>query len=197
MPLLLFLLRFAPPAIRQIMACPVKTQCQFGLIPAVYYAFDYLTRAYTGLLYSGDPVVLEFMPFICCVAYLVFLLYNHAEESKRQQLRQIQSNLDLELSQAVQEIDALRASQAMTIQYRHDLRHHLQYLSCCIANGQEERAQRYISSICGEIEAQRVRRWCENEAANLILSAFAGRAEKAGKFFLSVANPCKTPVRFQ
>lgn len=255
LPLLLFLLRFASPAIRQIMACPVKTQCQFGLIPAVYYAFDYLTRVYTDLLYIGEPVVLEFMPFICCVAYLVFLLYNHTEERKRQQLRQIQSNLDLELSQAVQEIDALRASQAMTVQYRHDLRHHLQYLSNCIANGQEERAQRYISSVCGEIEAQQVRRWCENEAANLILSAFAGRAEKAGvkmdvqgalpaavtvsdgdlcvllsnslenaldacqplaqageecvisvslrfaektgKFFLSVTNPCKTPVRFQ
>ena len=33
--------------------------------------------------------------------------------------------------------------------------------------------------ICEEINAQNVRQYCENEATNLILSAFAGRAERA------------------
>lgn len=180
LPLMLFLLRFASPAIRQLINCPIKTQCQFGLIPALYYGFDYLTRVYTDLLLSNSPVVLEFMPFTCCVAYLVFLLYNFTEEHKRQQLQQIQSNLDLQLSQAVREITQLRYSQAQTIRYRHDLRHHLQYLSACLENNQEERARSYISEICEEIEAQQVRRFCENEEANLILSSFAGRAEKEG-----------------
>lgn len=180
LPLLLFLLRFASPAVRQLMQHPLRTKCQFGLIPALYYGFDYLTRVYTDLLASGEPVVLEFMPFTCCVAYLVFLLYNSTEERKRQQLRQIQSNLDLQLSQAVREITRLQDSQAQAARYRHDLRHHLQYLSTCLENGQEERAQSYISGICREIEAQQVRRYCENEAANLILSAFADRAEKTG-----------------
>ena len=178
LPLLLFLFHFASPAIRQVMNYPVKTQCQFGLIPAIYYGFDYLTRIYTNLLSSGQPVVLEFMPFVCCVSYLSFLLHNSAEERKRQELQQIQLNLDLELSQAVQEINALRESQAMAVQYRHDLRHHLQYLLSCIENGQTERAKDYISGVCAEIEARQVRRYCENEAFNLILSAFAERAEK-------------------
>lgn len=178
LPLLLFLMRFASPAIRQVMDYPIKTQLQFGLIPAIYYAFDYVTRIYTDLLSGGSPVVLEFMPFVCCVAYLMFLLYNFAEERKRQQLRQIQSNLDFQLSRAVREITQLRESQAQTVRYRHDLRHHLQYLSTCLENGQEERARDYISNICEEIEAQKVRRYCENEAANLVLSAFAGRAKK-------------------
>ncbi len=179
-PLFLFLLYFASPAIQQVMNYPLKTQCQFGLIPAIYYAFDYLTRIYTDLLSGGSPVVLEFMPFVCCVAYLMFLLYNFAEERKREQLRQIQNNLDLQLSQAVREITQLRESQAQTIRYRHDLRHHLQYLSTCLENEQNERARGYISEICEEIEAQKVCRYCENEAANLIISAFAGRANKSG-----------------
>lgn len=179
-PLLLFLLKFASPAIRQMMDYTIKTQLQFGSIPAIYYLFDYITRIYTDLLTSGSPVVLEFMPFVCCVAYLVFLLHNSAEERKRQQLRQIQSNLDLQLSQAVREITQLRESQSQAIRYRHDLRHHLQYLLTCLENGQEERARSYISEICGEIEAQAVHRYCENEAANLILSSFVGRAEKRG-----------------
>lgn len=179
-PLFLFLIFFASPAIQQIMNYPIRTQIRFGLIPAIYYIFDYLTRIYTDLLAGGSPVVLEFMPFVCCVAYLMFLLYNFAEERKREQLRQIQNNLDFQLSQAVREITQLRESQAQAARYRHDLRHHLQYLSTCLENGQNERAQGYITDICEGIEAQKVTQYCENEAANLIISAFAGRAKKCG-----------------
>lgn len=179
-PLLLFLLRFAAPAIRQLFSYPMKIQFCFGAIPALYYAFDYLTRVYTDLLSSGEPVVVEFMPFVCCAAYLVFLLFNFTEERKRARVREIQQNLEIQLAQSVHEINALRQSQEMAVRHRHDLRHHLQYLSSCIRNGQEERAQTYIAQICREMEAEKVRRYCENEAANLILSAFAGRAEKEG-----------------
>lgn len=179
-PLLLLFLRFAAPAVRQLMEYPLKTQCQFGLIPALYYGFDYLTRIYTDLLYRDSPVVLEFMPTVCCGAYLIFLLYNSAEERRRGLLQQVQDNLKLQMAQAAKEITALRESQALTARHRHDLRHHLQYLLSCIENGQTDRAKEYIAGICVELEAQQVRRYCENEAANLILSAFAKRAENAG-----------------
>jgi len=135
---------------------------------------------YTDLLTSGAPVVVEFMPFVCCAAYLVFLLYHSVEDKKRSQLQQAQKSLNIQLNQSVREISALRESQALARQYRHDLRHHLQFVSACIENDQEEQAQEYISGICQEIDAQKVKRYCENEAANLILSAFNARAEKDG-----------------
>ena len=180
LPLLLLLLRYTSPLVRQLSGYPAKTQCQFGAIPVVYYIFDYITSVYTDLLASGDPVVVEFMPFVCCAAYLVFLLYNSVKERTQNQLKQAQKSLGIQLNQAVREIDALRESQMLASQYRHDMRHHLQYVSACIENGQEDQAQAYISGICKEIEAQKVERYCENEAANLILSAFAGRAKKEG-----------------
>lgn len=180
LPLLLILLRFAAPGVRQLMEYPLKTQCQFGLIPALYYGFDYLTRIYTDLLFSGSPVVVEFMPTVCCAAYLIFLLHNADEERKRSLLQQAQSNMQLQIAQAAREISALRESYAATARYRHDLRHHLQYLLSCMEDGQTQRAKDYISEICAEIETRHVRRWCENEVVNLILSAFADRAEKAG-----------------
>ena len=180
LPLLLILLRFAAPAVRQLMDYPVKNQCQFGLIPALYYGFDYLTRIYTDLLSSGSPLVVEFMPTVCCAAYLVFLLYNSAEERRRSLLRQVQDNLNLQVAQATREISALRESQEQSRRHRHDLRHHLQYRLSCLENGQTGRAKEYIFEICAELEAQQVRRYCENEAVNLILSAFANRAEKTG-----------------
>jgi len=180
LPLLLLLLRFVSPAVRQLAAYPPKLQWQFGAIPAVYYVFDYMTRVYTDLLVKGSPVVVEFMPFVCCAAYLVFLLYHSVEERIQSQLSQSQSNLRIQLNQSVREIHALRESQALARQYRHDMRHHLQYLAARLENGQTEQAQSYISDICREIEAQKVQRYCENEAANLILSAFAGRAKRDG-----------------
>ena len=179
-PLLLVFLRFAAPAVRQLMDHSVKTQCQFGLIPALYFGFDYLTQANTELLSSDFPVVVEFMPTACCGAYLIFLLYNSAEERRRSHLQQIQDNLKLQIAQAAREITQLRESQAQAVRYRHDLRHHLQYVLTCIENNQSERAKDYISGICAEIGAQQVRRYYENEAVNLILSSFVKRAEKSG-----------------
>lgn len=180
LPMLLLLLRFVSPAVCRLLNQSVKTQCQFGVIPALYYLFDYVTVVYTDLLIMGSSAAVEFMPFVCCMSYLVFLLYHSAEETKHTRLQLHQKNLDIQLKQSVREISALRESQSLTRQYRHDLRHHLWYISSCIENGQIEQAQTYIAGICKEIDAQKVEQYCENEAANLILSSFVGRAQKEG-----------------
>ena len=60
------------------------------------------------------------------------------------------------------------------------MRHHMQYLSSCIENGQLRQAQEYIQEIYAKIEANKVTLFCENEAANLIFSAFARRSEDCG-----------------
>lgn len=180
LPILLVLLRFVAPAVRQFVLHTTRLQLQFGAIPAIYYVFDYATVVYTDFLTSGSPVVVEFMPLVCCVGYLLFLLYDAAQEQKQLRLRQIQDCLDVQLKQSVREISALRESRELTARYRHDLRHHLQFLLSCLENDREEQAKEYISEICQGMEVQRVRRYCENETVNLILSSFAGRAERAG-----------------
>lgn len=177
-PLFLLLLHFVAPSVRSIGQETVAVQCRFGLIPAVGYGFDYLTRIYTDLLAEGAPVAVEFMPFVCSVAYLIFVLRTSEEKKLRSQLEQTQNSLNLQVSQAVREIASLRESQQRASIYRHDLRHHMQYLSSCIESGRLEQAQTYIHEVCSEIESGKVVAYCENEAANLILSAFAGRAQE-------------------
>lgn len=180
LPLLFLLLRFVAPSVRAISNYPVSIQLQFGLIPALGYGFDYLTRVYTDLLSEGIPAAVEFMPFVCCIAYLVFVLRTSEEERKKNELEQMQSCLNLQISQAVREIEALRESQKDASTYRHDLRHHMQHLLSCIENGKIEQAEGYIHEVCVQIEAGRVKNYCENETVNLIFSSFAGRAESAG-----------------
>lgn len=180
LPLLLGLLYFVAPAVRTIAGYKPAMQVRFGLIPAVGYLFDYLTRIYTDLLAQGTPAAVEFMPFVCCVAYLAFVLRSSAENETRLRLEQTQENLHLQVTQATREIVSLRESERRASTYRHDLRHHMQYLAGCIENGRTEQAQAYIREVCAEIESQKVRVFCENETVNLILSAFAGRAEESG-----------------
>lgn len=180
LPLLLILVHFVAPSVRSVSHYTISVQCQFGLIPVLYYGFDYLTGVYTNLLLEGALVAVEFMPFVCCVAYLIFVLRISAAERERSQLEQMQDTLNIQIAQAVREIEALRESQQNARVYRHDLRHHMQYLSSCIENGKAQQAQAYIREICSEIEADKVTVFCENEAANLIFSAYAGRAENQG-----------------
>ncbi len=177
LPILLLLLRFIAPSVRSVSHNTISAQWQFGLVPALYYCFDYLASIYTNLLSEGTLVVVEFMPFVCSVAYLIFIVYSSTEGRIRLQLEQTQDAINLQISQAVREIEALRESQQKTRTYNHDLRHHLQYVSSCIENGLYEQAQGYIREICSEIEANKVTILCENEAANLIFSAFVERTK--------------------
>ena len=177
-PLFLLLWKYAAPAVRSISLHSVSVQWQFGLIPIIAYAFDYLTQIYTDWMKTGSPVVVEFMSFVCSMAYLVFVLRTSKENQLRYQLEQEQENLNLQVVQAVREIELLRESQQQASTYRHDLRHHLQYLLTCMENERFEQAKVYIHDICDEIEGNKVINYCENEAANLIFSAFAGRAKE-------------------
>lgn len=180
LPILVLLLRFIAPSVRSISHYSTSVQIQFGLVPLLYYGFDYLTRVYTNLLLKGTLVAVEFMPFVCSAAYLIFVVHASTAGRIRSQLEQTQSFLNLQIEQAVREIEALRTSQQKAKTYRHDLRHHMRYLSSCIENKRFEQAQEYIYEICSEIEETRVITFCENEAANLIFSSFAGRAKDAG-----------------
>lgn len=180
LPMLFLILRFVAPSVRSVSGYKNSVQWLFGAVPLLYYGFDYLTRVYTNLVMEGGQVAVEFMPFVCCLSYLAFVAYSSAEERKRSRLEQTQESLYLQVEQAVREIEVMRSSQQKTSTYRHDLRHHMQYLSSCIENGRLEQAQGYIHEICSEIEANKVTVFCENEAMNLILSSFAGRVKDYG-----------------
>lgn len=177
-PLFLFLVKFVAQPVRSVSRQGVSMQWQFGVVPALYYGFDYVTRVYSNLLVEGSQAALEFMPFVCSVGFLLFVLFGSKKEKERMRLEQMQNSLNLQIAGAAREIDSLRMMQQKTRIYRHDLRHHMQYLSSCIKNGLLDQAQTYIADICSEIEVDKVIDFCENEAANLIFSAFVGRAEK-------------------
>lgn len=177
-PLLVLLLKFVSPSLRYISHNTWLEQARFGILPLLCYAFDYITRVYTDWLNEGDPVVVEFMFFICSVVYLVSVIQSSVQEKKRSEMEQMQGYLNLQIMQSVREIETLRRSQEKASIYRHDLRHHMRYISSCIENGRVDQIKEYIQEICSEIEASKVVVYSENEVVNLILSAFVTKAEE-------------------
>lgn len=178
-PFLIFLLRTTAPAIRRFIMRPAREMWTFMIVPLVYYLFDYSTVVYTNLLYEGSYLIAEFMPTVCCMVYLVFVNQTLVQENVRHQLEQERNALTMQAKQSLQDIEFLRCSQEQAAAHRHDLRHHMLYLASCIENGQKEQAKEYIQSVCQEIESYQTAAYCENETANLILTAYAGRFEKA------------------
>ncbi len=179
-PLLVVILRFFASSIRGVAHYPFAIQIQFGIIPVIGYVFDYLTRVYTNWLVKGVPAAVEFMPFVCAVAYLVFVMYSTEAVRKQSELEQIQDVLDLQVRQSARQIADMKKSQEQAAAYRHDLRHHLLYLSGCIENQELEQAKEYIQSLNDQIMKQSVTQYCENIAANLILSAYGEQAREMG-----------------
>ena len=73
LPLLALLLRYVAPAARSFARYPRSMQLLFGVVPLAGYLFDYVTRIYTDLLARGNQAAVEFMPFVCSVAYICLL----------------------------------------------------------------------------------------------------------------------------
>ena len=58
-----------------------------GFLPTVYYIFDYSFTKLSKLLYSNNKAVVEFMGFVFCISYLVFLLVYFREYEKKQEIK--------------------------------------------------------------------------------------------------------------
>ena len=57
-------IRYVSDAAAQLLAKPTKDIAILGLMPLVYYLYDYATNVYTELLYSGRAVIAEFLGFV-------------------------------------------------------------------------------------------------------------------------------------
>ena len=194
-PLLLLLLKYVAPSVRAVSHYSITEQGRFAVVPLLGYGFDYLTRIYTDWLNEGTPVVVEFMFFICSAVYLFVVIRSSKEEQVRTQMQRTQMFLNLQVAQSVCEIESLRMAQEKASIYRHDLRHHMLYISSCIENGHTSQAQEYIQEVCSEIEASKVELYSENEAVNLILSAFVTKAKESDiPMEVNAAIPAKISI---
>lgn len=179
-PIYFLLWRFFAPAACNAITDSRQSLLLFGSLPVFYYVFDYVTVIYTDLLYEGKRTLVEALPSMLVLFYVVFLTAYRHQLQQRSQSRLQSSLLSTQLKQAEGELTALRSMESQSVLYRHDMRHHLAAIDGFLAVGKLEQAREYIKSVRSNIEAVTPRHFCKNEMVNLICSSFADRGKQAG-----------------
>ena len=155
-----------------------KSLLIFGILPAVYYIFDYVTTVYTDLLYDSFVVLAEFMPAVMVLFYIVFIALYHRQTQSASALEMDNLLLSTQSQQATKVIENLRETQQQAIRYRHDLRHHVSFLKSCLESGNTSKAIDYLSQVQDDIESITPLQICTNETANLIFSSFMEKTKQ-------------------
>lgn len=119
------LIRFVSNAASQLLQKTAKTLFIFALMPFTYYIFDYATGVYTTLLYSGKEVIAEFLGFVLCITYLLFMLLYFKQYEEKRETEQQNHMVEMQWMHSEKEIETLRRSETAVSLLRHDMRHFL------------------------------------------------------------------------
>ena len=188
------LIRFVSDALAQLAQKSTKAILILGLMPFVYYLFDYTTGVYTSLLYSGLEVVAEFLGFILCIAYLLFLFLYFRQYEEKCEAEQRNQLMKMQQAQSGKEIEAIRRSERAVSILRHDMRHFLLSVSAFIENGELDKAQAYIREVIDATDATARKKYCQNEIVNMILSAHESEMrQRAIDFQYTIQLPTQLP----
>ncbi len=175
---MLFLIKlYIAKSVHQVISYSKNSLYIFGSFPLIYYIFDYTTTVYTEFLYSGARIVVEFFPSVLSLFYILFVVVYNNETEKRNNLEFTHAMLETQSERAMKEITALQQIQQQTAIYRHDMRHHLSLIYSFIENNAPESALDYIKQTKNDIDQIVPIQYCENSVINLVLSAYARRAE--------------------
>ena len=142
----------------------------------VHYVSD-MTSKYTLLLYSGSKVVGEFLGFVLCITYLMFLFLYFKEYEANKEAEQRNQIMEMKRIQSEKELDAIRRSEHAVSILRHDMRHFLLSISSYIENNDNEKALEYINEVIHTSDKTVTQRYCKNEIINLILSSHESELE--------------------
>lgn len=190
----ILLMRFVSDAAAQLLQKPTKAILILGLMPFVYYLFDYAVNVYTALLYSGLEVVVEFLGFVLCLAYIMFLFLYFKQYEANQEAEQRNQLMKMKRAQSEKELKAIKRSEHAVSILRHDMRHFLVNISAFIENGETDKAQAYIRELIDTTDRVAMQKYCKNEIVNMILSSHESEIQTNHIDFQYVINiPEKLP----
>ena len=171
-----------------------RSVCIFGIVPAVYYVFDYVTSIYAGLWISDKQILFEFLSFFMAVMYAGFcFLYYKEYEQKADALRKEQI-IRTTVEQQAKEIKAVKQIEREIRILRHDMRMFLSTVAVSLENGETEKARELIDSQITRIDGVRLKRFCSNEIVNYVISDYAARCREEETAFICSVELDELPV---
>jgi two-component system sensor histidine kinase AgrC len=151
------------------------------LLPLAYYIANYWLGLYNfAAVKSAEVFSLRTLIFIITFTAYVLILDIAKSAREKEALQGEKIALSLLLESADQQLSALQATQEQAVIYRHDMKHHLALIEGYLADGDLEKADKYIRLAQADIEDITPNHYCENNTVNLILSSFAAKAKSRG-----------------
>ncbi|MEG1947484.1 MAG: ATP-binding protein [Lachnospiraceae bacterium] len=190
-----FIVKYASSSMMLILATSSKTILIFCILPISYYIFDYTTNVYSKLLYSGSPIIFEFLPFILCIAYLAFNILYFKEYEEKRTAKQETQLMELKQTESIKEIEEIRRSAYEISLVRHDMRHFLNNVLFYIESDNTEKATSYIKEVIHATDHTAITKFCDNELVNMILCSYHSKIIKQNITFhatvqISHTLPC-------
>ena len=149
----------------------------FGVIPIIYYIFDYMVSPLVDTIPVYGRAVFEFLPFFVCITYLVLSSFYYTEYEKNVHAEMKDQMIAIASDQQKKEIEMLKVKNHEMKLLRHDLRFLLNNLALQIQNGEKENALNMISEYAELVDSTSIERYCINDTINYILSAADHKCE--------------------
>ncbi len=182
LPLLFVLDRWVAPSVRNVLGGEGRTSFLFSAFALTLYLFNYATTVFSDYLYDGSPVLVEFLLTCLIISYFVFNVLYYRYAARQEAAKQEQEVLRLLAKQAEETLEHMRGEEMQAAVFRHDLRHHLNYLDACLEKN-DGSARAYIRELTGKMQQPRTERFCENDTVNLLLGAYCVKAEEEHTVF--------------
>ena len=181
---------FIANSFNRLLQKPTKAIIILSIMPTVYYIFDYLTCVYTDLLYSGLDVVVEFLGFVLCITFVLFLILYFKQYEEKAESDRLNLLLYMQQIQSQKEVERIRRSEREISILRHDMRHFLTNVSAFIKNGEYGKALGVIDEISALNDSTAFERYSNNKIIDLIVSSRIGDITDAGiEFCHSIRVP--------
>lgn len=177
-PLLIIIVKYVSPYVERLKYESNQILNFFIVVPFIYYILEYILTVYTDLLYQGGAAIVEFMDAAVVIVYFIFSIIYLKTLYEKKEVEVEQALLKIITAQSISEIESLRESDRQTRIYRHDLRHHMNYLNNCISKNDKENALAYIAKVYEDLDKSQIIHYSENETLNLILSSYIAKAKE-------------------
>ena len=146
-PLLFIVIKYISPYIIRLENESKTIIFIFFFLPLTYYISEYAFTVYTDLLYRGEAIVIEFMDSFIVILYFLLSIVTLTILNRKNAAERENIILLASAAQAEKEISQLYEYQRQAAIYRHDLRHHMNFLQNCLNENKYAQAQDYIKSV--------------------------------------------------
>lgn len=169
-----------------------------GILPVLYYIYNYYTTKYQYFTiitvinhnFWERGLTLAIVLFSYCLIIVFFKIIQEHSASNA-----VQEMILQQLHDATQQLEQLRLAEKQAAIYRHDMRHHFNYLNTCISQNKLEDATQYIQQIFDVFDDSKIIPYSSNESLNLVFSSFQKEAAE-NQIQFTVDAPAKDFTRY-